>query len=331
MSNTNKEQEIIFLGDFSYNAGSTQTLHYYQRIANSHSCLLRLCGEVDEPTQKIFPTVSLGEWNSDALLVYIFENILFVDPDINPGLLDRHLDATKKNTRLIIDTDAHYVATAATSEEKKWKETYELIDGEILQPVVNSTQTGRVHSFPFFTYPEQSAKKSKTPDFVYVGNNWHREAEMTSFLQSVTENDVAGERNIHLYGQWWESVVANFPQVLLSPSVSANDVIPTMSTGRFNPVFVFEKLLKRKLYTPRMFETFAADTIPLLPSELTYAEEIFGEEAKDFLFSPNTLVDVIASFESDIDGTAKKLGAVRNTLQERFSPTKLLHFLLSFR
>jgi len=68
--------------------------------------------------------------------------------------------------------------------------------------------------------------------------------------------------------------------------VPFDQVERTMGRGRINPVFVRPVLHSLGFVTPRMFETFAADTVPLLPADLKNAARLYGDRISPLCPTP---------------------------------------------
>ena len=67
------------------------------------------------------------------------------------------------------------------------------------------------------------------------------------------------------------------------PPVKFEKVIDWMSKARFNPILMRTLFQHLRIVTPRLFETVAADTIPLFVLEAQHACEIYGEEARELI------------------------------------------------
>lgn len=323
---------LIFVGDFYYNSGSTQTLIYYSKAAKDLGFRAAITGYIsDDNVTKYLSIISLDEWPRDALIVYIFENVLYLDPDVNPGLLEKYLSKTKNKRRLIIDTDAIYSKHPESDLERRWKIVLEKIEAPILQPRIDSSvHDNKVKAFPFFVFPAYSHGRAnkKKYDIVYVGNNWHREKEMKNFIQQLDSSKKI--KSMAIYGENWKRSLSppiNFNLNLNGP-VGPNKVVKTMSTGVFNPVLVSKKLLERKLYTPRMFETLAALTIPLFPDSFSYANRIYGCRIKKLVFNNNNLGEVITKAVKERRTLERYLNHLRKELFERFSSYRSLKRLV---
>jgi hypothetical protein len=51
----------------------------------------------------------------------------------------------------------------------------------------------------------------------------------------------------------------------------------TMGSGRLSPILIRPVLSALEMATPRMFETFVANTVPVLPPYFRYASALYGE------------------------------------------------------
>ena len=65
--------------------------------------------------------------------------------------------------------------------------------------------------------------------------------------------------------------------------VPFEQVIDWMSKARFNPVLLRSLFGHLRIVTPRLFETVAADTIPLLVLDPLHVQEIYGEQGLDLI------------------------------------------------
>lgn len=67
------------------------------------------------------------------------------------------------------------------------------------------------------------------------------------------------------------------------PPVQVEQVISTMSKGIFSPILVRPLFNHLRLVNPRLFETPAANTIPIFDLDSQYVQEIYGEEAVELV------------------------------------------------
>src|SRR2546425_11675047 len=78
--------------------------------------------------------------------------------------------------------------------------------------------------------------------------------------------------------------------------VPVGQVIESMSKGIFNPVLVRPLFNHLRLVNPRLFETPAANTIPLFGLDREYVREIYGEHAVHLILSEHAseqILDVV--------------------------------------
>src|SRR6266567_8243709 len=84
--------------------------------------------------------------------------------------------------------------------------------------------------------------------------------------------------------------------VEVNPPVPISDVIATMGQGVFNPVLVRPTFNHLRLVNPRLFETPAANTIPLFALDEAYVKEIYGEAGSELVLGEDPsgrIVDVL--------------------------------------
>ena len=320
--NSKSTKTIIFIGDFYYNAGSTQTLLYYKKIAEKLGYDIVISGYADSYVKKVLPVIQTDSWPSQSILIYIFENILYLDPNINQGLLEKHLRVSKKYPHCIIDTDARY-------EDHRWKKILDEFEVPVLQPKIYSDKlSDNIISYPFFCFPEpEQVISHKKHDMVYVGNNWKRTEEMSIIIDGIKR--IKNAFTLAIYGKNWKKIIdSDDDQISLHPSVPSNAFLHTQSLGEFSPILISKELLEKKLYTPRMFETIAADTLPLIPDTLWFANEIFGS-AESFIYSPRNLHEVVLKMKENKNNYINFKKNIQQHLQQKFSPEVLLTTLVS--
>src|SRR5262249_60546938 len=131
---------------------------------------------------------------------------------------------------------------------------------------------------------------------VYVGNNWQRWTQVRRFLEAL--EPVRGEVGpVCLAGWGWDkrpewASELGLAGVDVDPAllgrlgvetrwgVPFNEVVALVGQGRFGPVFHRPLFNHLGLVTNRTFETFCADTIPLLMLPDAQVEAIYGPAAR---------------------------------------------------
>jgi hypothetical protein len=110
-------------------------------------------------------------------------------------------------------------------------------------------------------------------------------------------------------------------EVELGPPVQVQEVIPWMSQGVFCPVLVRPTFNHLRIVNPRMFETPAANTIPLFGLNREHVCEIYGEEALPLVMAEDRdeLSFQIQDLLSRPEHYAELVIGIRRRLAERHS------------
>jgi hypothetical protein len=228
-------------------------------------------------------------------------------------------------------SDANH-QTAESREE--WVADFDELSDLIVQPCLGDPAPGteRFLYFGVDAHRDRAAVNPTKPfDIVYVGNNWYRWQDMVWFVNTVSRVRDRVDR-IAVFGQWWtgetvpgcELQTASDPTYLAEhgietfPSAPFDDVERTMGSGRLNPIFVRPVLSALQMATPRMFETFAADTVPILPPSFHYAPALYGERIAPLLL-PDDPADAIAGLLDHYDDCVALVKEIRAQLARHHS------------
>jgi hypothetical protein len=148
---------------------------------------------------------------------------------------------------------------------------------------------------------------------IYVGHSKFRWRPMSRVLRAVEQvrSDVG---RIGLVGHgwdklpWWATTMNVEDSYQSDPSylkklgievmapVPFKQVIETMSRAVFNPVLLRPTFNFMRIVNPRMFETPAANTIPLLVIDREHVREIYGDDAAALVLEdngPETILDIV--------------------------------------
>lgn len=346
----NNRVKIAFVGNFEYNCGSSNTLLGYIRIGKTLGYDVRASefGYVDKIIRTKIPVAS-RKWNPD-LLVVVYESYPFLsDEDI-----EQIKDSIPRKKRVLIDPDGKYLSPRSAEDDSNhptegsyafWSNLYDSLSDVILLPFLKVNKSRHnVHSFLYFgidnTIPDYSNVK-KDFDLIYVGNNWYRWKDIELIVSGISSiRDYV--KHIGLIGMYWDEVKegnekatysnSDFLEknsIKLYKSVPYGQVEKTMSKGLLNPIFVRPILNELNLVTPRMFETFAADTIPLLPNYFKNAPQLYGESA-EVLFLSDNIAERISTILQNYNKYKNLVIKIRNNLVSRHSYEARLKELLSF-
>ena len=178
----------------------------------------------------------------------------------------------------------------------------------------------------------------------YVGSNWFRWRAMQRVLRAIEPIRKRVGR-IGLAGHDWGAMPEWVPSPLreeayytdpkylgkldveIMPPVPVEQVIPSMSQGIFNPVLVRPTFNYLRLVNPRLFETPAANTIPLFGLDHEYVREIYGERAIELVlgdYASDQIMDVLSRPEY----YAEIVRAIRQHLAGKHSYTIRLQELI---
>jgi hypothetical protein len=251
---------------------------------------------------------SLDIGSADAV-VFIFEWTTQLKPGDQLDLA-RIVSKVPRNRRVILDGDGKYndvirVADdynhTAAAESRQWTEACDSLSDKICQPTLHPLRPN-VIPFLFYAYNPSWERpldgRCKEFDLLYVGHSKFRWGPMARVLGAVAAVRPQLGR-IGLVGYGWERVPhwANSLQmeqayfadtdalksldVEALPPVRFEYVIDWMSKARVNPVLLRSLFDHLGIVTPRLFETVAADTIPLLVLDSGQVQEVYGEHGHE--------------------------------------------------
>jgi hypothetical protein len=309
---------IALVGHFGQTFGSSHAIRQLCRVAprfGHEVCVVPDLGWVDPVVGKEF-TTSSRVTSADRVGI-IFENFDFLTEAAWVAL-----ERVPRRRRFVIDPDGHANTTVAaatgsdsnhrTLTRDEWASRYERAADVILQPTLGSPERPDTRRFLFFGMERiEHERRRRDFDIGYVGNNWFKWTAVRDFLEGLRSLRQFFGR-IRFAGAWWDgSTLASEvegtyadPEYLSSmgvetrPPVPFGTVLSEMGAAVLSPVFVRPMLAAQKLVTPRMFETFAADTIPLLWCSDWYANELYGEIVRDLQIDPDTMEHVAQVKES---------------------------------
>lgn len=329
---------IAFIGNYQYSCGSSNTLLGYVRAGKilGHDVRVSEYGYVDKHIREIVP-IATRSWDSD-LLVIVYESY--------PFLSETDLDEIRSNVSrskiVIVDPDCRY--TEASESREYWIQTYDSLSDNILQPTLGNITKRNVSKFIYFGIDSNNSISDvkKDFDFLYVGNNWYRWKDIYNFVASTSR---IRDRlcSIAVMGNYWdektmngyEKVSSSVPEFLQANNVSIIKPAPygkvenSMSRGLINPIYIRPLLNKLMLVTPRMFETFLADTVVVIPEYFKHAVSIYGDDVSRLTMPDNPndfILNILDNYRQYSDVCRK----IRNKLIQEHSYQTRLNELISF-
>lgn len=295
--------KIAFAGHFQATSGSAHMIQNYY-LAGRRSgidVVVSDFGPVDATVSHHLPVIS-GAADAD-LLVLIFEGTPYVDA-AKLAEIERQVP---RRRRLVVDADGKYNPPRQfggdtnhrdPSWHEQWRATFDALSDRVLQPTLDDIGVPNVRRFLYFGYPgpPPNATVPKKFDVLYVGNNWYRWHDVKALITSVRAT--CGEHvTIGLMGGGWTGdylfgvkeagraepgfLADNAVEVLSAPPFG--EFVSALGSGRVSPIFSRPILHHMKFATPRMFESFAAETLPMFAPYLAYTRALFGDLLTPFL------------------------------------------------
>jgi hypothetical protein len=303
---------------------------------------------------KIPLNYSLDVDSADAV-IFIFEWTTQLRFEDQLDML-RLVSKVPRNRRVILDGDGKYNDLLAiegdynhrdTASSRDWIDICDGITDKICQPTLHPIRRN-VMPFLFYAYnPAWEVPFSpgvREYGMIYVGHSKFRWRPMFRVLRAVEQvhTDVG---RIGLVGHgwdklpWWATTMNVEDSYRSDPSyleklgievmapVPFKQVIETMSRAVFNPVLLRPTFNFMRIVSPRMFETPAANTIPLLAIDREHVREIYGDGAAALVLGdngPETVRDIVRRPEKFRD----LLIQIRKHLASKHSHTARLKQLI---
>lgn len=246
------------------------------------------------------------------------------------------------NETVRVDHDFNHLEKFDGHPSWEWMQAMEALGDTILQPTLHPRRED-VGSFLFHAFDadavarpyetaEEAARSWRAGDgatrpygLVYVGSNWQRWSQIRQFLENyrpvaerVGQFCLAGWDWAERPGWAAEMGMAGIdtdPDLLADLRVEVrmgvrfDAVVPLLAQGRFAPIFHRPLFKELGLVTARTFETFLANTIPVLMLPETFVEEIYGSAALKLVPSEG----LARHFESLLDDPEGAWDAVLKT------------------
>ena len=307
------------------------------------------------PHPTIHLNYSLDVGSADAV-IFIFEWTTQLRYEDQLDLL-RLVSKIPRERRVILDGDGNYNDVIRIADDynhrdaaasRRWIEICDSLSDKICQPTLHPLRSN-VRPFLFYAYNPAWAVpldfSAKEFDMIYVGHCKFRWRPMHQVLQAI--EPVRGQvGRIALVGVGWDSlpwwaapmqlVDTYFSDaaylkklgVEVLPPVPFEQVIGWMSKGIFNPVISRPTFDHLRLVTPRLFETPAANTIPLFGLEKAHVQEIYGEQALELLLPDNNPHEKILDMVSRPEHYRGVIMGMRQHLTEKHSHAVRLQELI---
>jgi hypothetical protein len=307
------------------------------------------------PHPTIHLNYSLDVASADAV-IFIFEWTTQLRYEDQLDLL-RLVSKIPRERRVILDGDGNYNDVIRIADDynhrdaaasRCWIEICDSLSDKICQPTLHPRR-GNVRPFLFYAYNPAWAVpldfSAKEFGMIYVGHCKFRWYPMYQVLQAI-EPVRAQVGRMALVGVGWNSLpwwaapmqlvdtYVSDPAYLeklgveVLPPVPFEQVIGWMSKGVFNPVISRPTFNHLRLVTPRLFETPAANTIPLFGLEKAHVQEIYGEQALELLLPDHNPHEKILDMVSRPQHYRDIIMGMRQHLTEKHSHAVRLQELI---
>jgi len=231
--------------------------------------------------------------------------------------LARILDGLPRERRAVVDVWGRFNDTVRLEHdfnhlEKfdghqgwEWEDAFQAVSDTILQPTLSPLRS-RVQSFlfhgfdptsvarPYATAREAAAAWTAKPyGVMYIGSNWQRWDQVRRFLEAYRPARAKVGQACLIGWDWeqrpeWavrlgirgvETDIAFLEALGVETrnGVRFDEVVGLLGKARFAPVFHRPLFRHLGLVTNRTFETFHADTLPVLMLPREFASSIYGE------------------------------------------------------
>ena len=260
------------------------------------------------PNAKIPLNYSLDIESADAV-VFVFE---WTTQLLQGDALDlvRLVNKIPRRRRVILDGDGNYNDIVhvdgdynhrSAAEAQRWIAICDSLSDKICQPTLTPLRRN-VRPFLLYSYnPAWERPLLSSPkefSMIYVGHSKFRWRPMLAILRSI-EPIRSRLGRIALLGYGWAelpqwavpmrlegayysdlTLLRKLDVEVLEP-IPFEHVIDWMSKANVNPIITRPTFRALRLVTPRFFETFAADTIPIFSLDTEHVAQICGPEVAE--------------------------------------------------
>jgi hypothetical protein len=298
---------------------------------------------------------SLDLESADAV-VFLFEWTTRLSPDDQLDMA-RILTKVPRRRRVIIDGDGNYNDILRVGDDynhpdeagcRRWIEACDSVSDKICQPTLHPLRPN-VIPFLFYAYNPSWERPvdfgSREFDMIYVGHSKFRWKPMLRVLGGIGPVRAnLGRIGLVGYGwdtpPWWSvstlleeayfSDVSELERLNISllPPVTFERVIDWMSRARFNPVLLRSLFGYLGIVTPRIFETVAANTIPLFVLDPMHVSAIYGERGLELILPEENPQEKILDIVHHPERYRDAVMGMRRHLAEKHSHAARLRRLI---
>lgn len=336
---------VAIAGNFHWNAGFSHVVAGYVAAAPDIGCEVAVAAplsRMDAEVPRHLPMVYDLGWATH--LVLMFEARQFLTDK------QRHLVQTvPRARRAVVDFDGHWDPESSAEEAGDvtlvaWRELYRELSDLVLLPKLSGRLPAGAAFFKCFGLPETVRRPPLSGradyDLQYIGSNWWRWEPLAEIVEAAL---AAGPplKRIRVCGRWWdgdfcqghEAASANEPGWLrergvdVQPSVPFGRMVAEIGRSLISPILVRPLVAETGLLTPRMFETLASGSLPVLPKGAEFLASLYGDGADELVLGRDPAA-ALGRIVADWDRHARWVAAVQDRLREEYGYRRVLTDLL---
>jgi hypothetical protein len=307
--------KLLLVSKLARSARAINTIAQYAKAAEEMGHEIAVFGERQSDFPNLPFSVETSDFDAAVFVVYMPSD--FPDLPYLARLLDAFPKSRRAiidclgrfNETVRVEHDFNHLEKMDGHQGWEWVETFKSVTNRIFQPTLTPRRSD-VQPFLFHGYdpsgvvnPRGTAadaarhwSDTKRYGIAYVGNNWQRWTQIRRFLEAV-EPIRATVGPLALVGWDWKKrpdwavqmgiMGADVdPELLQRLGVEIKEPIPFtevrqfLSSASFSPIFHRPLFNELGLVTNRTFETFLADTMPLVMLPEALATAIYGEDVR---------------------------------------------------
>lgn len=341
---------VLISGNFHWHAGFSQTVAGYVRAADAAGCEVRVSGplsRMDDEVPRHLPVEQDLGWGTH--LVVMFEARQFLRPEQIELAC-----AFPRSCRLIVDFDGHWGdeqhvggdSTTGKYTAESWRTLYTTLSDLVLQPRMTGPMPPGAEFFACFGLPEtvrHPLELGRDRDYgvQYIGSNWWRWKPLTAVLEAAATLRPAPRMRV--CGHWWdgttctgfEDATAGVPGWLVErgveirPPVPFGRVIAEMGRALISPILVRPLVAGTGLLTPRVLETLASGSFPVLPADAEFLAAAYGDDSAHLMLGADPAT-TLARLTTDFERHARIVGRIQDRLRTEYGYRRVLQNLLAF-
>lgn len=338
---------LMIAGNMNWQAGFSNTVADYVRAAGEAGCEIRVCtplSRVDDLVARRLPTADDVGWGTH--LIFMF--------DARQYLSEAQLELAERvprHRRAIIDFDGHWGDDGDAQDRlgdyspESWHRLYSDLADLVLQPRIGGRVPDGAEFFPCFGFPVSPRKprsEGHDYDLQYIGSNWRRWSQWTEVVDAMLAVRTRPLR-IRVCGRWWDGdhmdgyaeETASEPGALrlrgveVAPSVPFGNVIEEMGRALVSPLLARPLASESGVLTPRVFESFASGSLPVLSSSTEYLLPFLGEGADELRLGDSPR-EVLADMLTAPDRYVETVSSIQKRLHDEYAYPRVLTRLLSY-